>query len=98
MGNGWSRKGSVRFAHSTPPKLQDPSPSPFRRRGPSSGRSNSHPVAGRAGCTNIPLSAVEAQEDGTTLQHGTFSQMIVRSVHLDPAGLIRPRGTGLGVS
>jgi len=49
-------------------------------------------VAGRAGCTYIPLSAVEAQEDGATLQHGDFSQMVVRSVRLDPAGLIGPRG------
>ncbi len=54
-------------------------------------RSNSHPVAGRASGTNIPLSAVEAQEDGATLQYGSFSQMIVRSARLDPAALIRPR-------
>ena len=43
------------------------------------------------------ISAVEAQEDGATLQHGYFSPMVVRSVHLDPARLIRPRGTGSGI-
>ena len=49
---------------------------PFRRHGPSPSRSNSHPVAGRTGCTNIPLSAVEAQGDGATLQHGISAKWL----------------------
>ena len=40
---------SIRFAHGISPRLWDPSPSPFRRHGPSPSRSNSHPVAGRTG-------------------------------------------------
>lgn len=35
-------------------------------------RSNSHPVAGLAGCTNIPHSAAAAQGGETNLQHGRF--------------------------
>ena len=35
-------------------------------------RSNSHSVAVRGGCTNIPLAAVAAQEDETILNSGFF--------------------------
>ena len=35
-------------------------------------RSNSHSVAVRGGCTNIPLAAVAAQEDETILNNGFF--------------------------
>src|SRR5713101_7515057 len=35
-------------------------------------RSNSHPVAVRDGCTNIPLAAGKAQEDETLLQIRLF--------------------------
>ena len=41
--------------------------SPISRSGRFLARSNSHSVAVRDGCTNIPLAAVEAQEDETIL-------------------------------
>ena len=51
--------------------------------------SNSHPVAVRSGCTNIPRAAGGAQEDGTILILGFSSQPWNRFVHLDLPGLIR---------
>jgi hypothetical protein len=51
-------------------------------------RSNSHTVAVRNGCTNIPLAAGKAQEDETILQIGCSSHAILRFVTLDPPGLI----------
>jgi hypothetical protein len=52
-------------------------------------RSNSHPVAARDGCTNIPLAAGKAQEDETILQIGCLSHAAFRFVYLDPPGLIK---------
>src|SRR5271165_5139510 len=57
---------------------------------PASGTSsNSHSVAVRSGCTNIPRAAGGAQEDGTILIRGFSSQPWNRFVHLDLPGLIR---------
>jgi hypothetical protein len=56
----------------------------------SSTSSNSHPVAVRSGCTNIPRAAGGAQEDETNLILGFSSQPWNRFVHLDLPGLIRP--------
>ena len=61
----------------------------FRRTGCFLARSNSHSVAARDGCTNIPLAAVGAQEDETILEDGLLGQVRVRFVHLDPPGLIK---------
>ena len=56
---------------------------------PASGTSsNSHSVAVRSGCTNIPRAAGGAQEDGTILIRGFSSQPWNRFVHLDLPGLI----------
>ena len=52
-------------------------------------RSNSHSVAVRGGCTNIPLAAVAAQEGETILNSGFSDHSLVRFVHPDPPGLIR---------
>jgi hypothetical protein len=52
-------------------------------------RSNSHTVAARNGCTNIPLAAVGAQEDETILEYDFSSQVLKRFVHPDPPELIR---------
>ena len=52
-------------------------------------RSNSHSVAVRGGCTNIPLAAVAAQEGETILNSGFSDHSFVRFVHPDPPGLIR---------
>ena len=57
---------------------------------PASGTSsNSHSVAVRSGCTNIPRAAGGAQEDGTILIRGFSRQPWNRFVHLDLPGLIR---------
>ncbi len=58
------------------------------RPGYSLARSNSHSVAARGGCTNIPLAAGEAQEDETILKFGGSSHTGFRSVRPDPPGLI----------
>ena len=50
-------------------------------------RSNSHSVAVRGGCTNIPLAAVAAQEGETILNSGFSDHSLVRFVHPDPPGL-----------
>jgi|SRR5277367_35917 len=52
-------------------------------------RSNSHSVAVRDGCTNIPLAAGKAQKDETLLQIGCSSHTGFRFVHLDPPRLLR---------
>src|ERR1700679_2671305 len=52
-------------------------------------RSNSHSVAVRGGCTNIPLAAGAAQEDETLLNSGFSDHSLIRFVHPDPPGLIR---------
>jgi hypothetical protein len=52
-------------------------------------RSNSHSVAVRDGCTNIPLAAGGARKDETILQYGFFGHMIVRFVRPDRPELIR---------
>ena len=55
---------------------------------PASGTSsNSHSVAVRSGCTNIPRAA-QGSEDGTILIRGFSSQPWNRFVHLDLPGLI----------
>ena len=55
-------------------------------------RSNSHSVAARSSCTNIPLASGGAQEDETLLFRSAYpSPGRVRFVHLDPPGLIRSR-------
>jgi hypothetical protein len=54
-------------------------------------RSTSHSVAARSGCTNIPLAAVEAQEDETILDNGFSGHGLVRFVHPDPPRLIGSR-------
>jgi hypothetical protein len=46
-------------------------------------RSTSHSVAAHDGCTNIPLAAVGAQEDETSLENGFSGHAKVRFVHLD---------------
>ena len=53
--------------------------------------SNSHPVAARNGCTNIPLASGKGSggRDHSLLR--LFSQAKLRSAHLDPPELIRPR-------
>ena len=52
--------------------------------------SNSHPVAVRSGCTNIPRAAGGAQEGETILILGFSSQPWNRFARLDLPGLIRP--------
>ena len=53
--------------------------------------SNSHPVAARNGRTNIPLASGKGSggRDHSLLR--LFSQAKLRSAHLDPPELIRPR-------
>jgi hypothetical protein len=46
--------------------------SPIPRPDPFHTRSNSHPVAARSDCTNIPRAAGGAQEDETILLFGFF--------------------------
>src|SRR3954466_10924662 len=44
------------------------------------------------GCTNIPLSAARAQENGAILGLGCYGHSVSRSVHLDPSELIKHWG------
>ena len=63
--------------------------SPIAQPGRLRTRSNSHSVAVRDGCTNIPRAAGGAQEDETILQYGFFGHMVVRFVRLDRPEMIR---------
>jgi hypothetical protein len=63
--------------------------SPIAQPGRFHTRSNSHSVAVRDGCTNIPLAAGGARKDETILQYGFFGHMVVRFVRPDRPELIR---------
>src|SRR5271170_2621182 len=63
--------------------------SPIAQPGRFRTRSNSHSVAVRDGCTNIPLAAGGARKDETILQYGFFGHMVVRFVRPDRPELIR---------
>src|SRR3954453_5453383 len=67
---------------------------------PGSGtRSNSHSVAARGSCTTIPLASGEGSGGRDHSPHRLFtSHRLLRFVHLDPPGLIRPREIGEGGS
>ena len=67
-----------------------PRSEPIARSGRFLARSNSHSVAVRDGCTNIPLTAVKAQEDETILINGVSGHALKRFVYPDPPRLIRP--------
>src|SRR4029079_16734137 len=55
-------------------------------------RSNSHSVAARSSCTNIPLASGEGSGGRDhSLRSACPSPSCVRFVHLDPPGLIRSR-------
>src|SRR6185369_13664310 len=55
-------------------------------------RSNSHSVAARSSCTNIPLASGEGSGGrDPSLRSAYPSPSCVRFVHLDPPGLIRSR-------
>ena len=64
---------------------------------PGSGtRSNSHSVAARSSCTNIPLASGEGSGGRDHSPHRLFPshRLLPFVVHLDPPGLIRPREIG----
>src|SRR3954463_6925915 len=65
---------------------------------PGSGTSsNSHSVAARSSCTTIPLASGEGSGGRDHSPHRLFpSHRLLRFVHLDPPGLIRPREIGEG--
>src|SRR4051812_37335189 len=55
-------------------------------------RSNSHSVAARSSCTNIPLASGEGSGGrDPSLRSAYPSHGLMRFVHLDPPGLIRSR-------
>src|SRR4029078_12635799 len=55
-------------------------------------RSNSHSVAARSSCTTIPLASGEGSGGRDhSLRSAYSSHGLMRFVHLDPPGLIRPR-------
>src|SRR5215211_8397317 len=57
--------------------------------------SNSHSVAARSSCTNIPLASGEGSGGRDhSLRSAYPNPSRVRFVHLDPPGLIRPREIG----
>src|SRR3954447_3001860 len=60
-------------------------------------RSNSHSVAARGSCTTIPLASGEGSGGRDHSPHRLFpSHRLLRFLHLDPPGLIRPREIGEG--
>jgi hypothetical protein len=58
-------------------------------------RSNSHTVAARSGCTNIPRSTGGGSESETILYLGCLGHVGSRFAALDPSELIRPWGWGV---
>src|SRR3954469_5988362 len=57
--------------------------------------SNSHSVAARSSCTTIPLASGEGSGGRDHSSDRLFpSHRLLRFVHLDPRGLIRPREIG----